>query len=106
MDQAIKIVEKLVAAGGEDVTSTPLADVVDPVSITNNVFAPFLNLHVCYKLKLCPQYYFMTKNNKIKCKVDVRPKNTVIARDLNMKTSTTGRTSWSGSTRSVTETLT
>ncbi|XP_027850754.2 serine/threonine-protein phosphatase 6 regulatory ankyrin repeat subunit A isoform X2 [Aphis gossypii] len=29
LDQALKVVEKLVAAGGEDVTSTPLAGVVD-----------------------------------------------------------------------------
>lgn len=31
LDQALKVVEKLVAAGGEDVTSTPLAGVVDQV---------------------------------------------------------------------------
>lgn len=31
LDQALKVVEKLVAAGGDDVTSTPLAGVVDQV---------------------------------------------------------------------------
>lgn len=31
LEQALKVVEKLVAAGGEDVTSTPLATVVDQV---------------------------------------------------------------------------
>lgn len=31
LDPALKVVEKLVAAGGDDVTSTPLAGVVDQV---------------------------------------------------------------------------
>jgi len=31
LDQALKVVEKLVATGGDDVTSTPLAGVVDQV---------------------------------------------------------------------------
>ena len=32
VDQVLKAIEKAVAAGGEDVNSTPLSGVVDPVS--------------------------------------------------------------------------
>lgn len=44
LDQALKVVEKLVAAGGDDVTSTPLAGVVDQVIFKEEENISFKNI--------------------------------------------------------------
>lgn len=42
VEQTLKVLEKLVAAGGEDTVTVPMAGILDPVNLTPNVFSRVL----------------------------------------------------------------
>lgn len=68
VDQVMKQIEKAIAAGGEDVNTTPLAGLMDPVSINLNIITTLQqNLEQIFK-SICvndlARVFFLKKNKK------------------------------------------